>query len=167
MGLILRRDQQQRIFQQAIATYPEECCGLLLGTIAATGDRRQVHEVRPLANQWSPDLGVLNQADDAGAVLDRRRRYWIDPKDLLKAQRDARDRGWVILGVYHSHPDHPAEPSARDRAVAWSDYSYPILSVRAGQVVDWQSWRLQPDHSFQEEPITVIPDTDNDGNDAP
>ena len=160
--LQLTRSQYQHLTAHAAQQYPEECCGLLLGPMDGENNRRQVLEVRPVENQWRPDLGVLNGTPTQGQALDRRRRYWIDPKDLLKAQKDARDRHWQVIGVYHSHPDHPAIPSERDRAMAWTGYSYPIVSVQRGQVVDVQSWRLQEDGHFKLEPITVTVDTDRE-----
>lgn len=135
------------------STYPEECCGLLLGTLAPSDGSHKVQQIQPLQNQWVPAAQAVTDGDLLGAADSRRRRYWIDPKDLLVAQRDARDRNWVILGIYHSHPDHPAVPSECDRALAWPEYSYVILSVVQGTVVDCQSWRLDDHHQFQPEPI--------------
>jgi len=51
----------------------------------------------------------------------RRERYSIAPDTLLKVQKQARDRDLDIIGVYHSHPDHPAVPSEFDRAIAWEE----------------------------------------------
>ncbi len=129
---------------------------MLLGVIDPSGDRT-VYEVRPLHNQWTPDQGELMGRTGA-PDLDRRRRYWVDPKDLLTAQGQARDRGWVIVGIYHSHPDHPAVPSECDRTLAWNGYSYPILSVRQGRGDDFQSWRLDENQQFQPEPIEIRSD---------
>jgi proteasome lid subunit RPN8/RPN11 len=160
--LCLTDRQYHCLRMHAAQQYPEECCGLLLGPIDGESDLRQVLEVRPMENQWRPELGVLSGTTSPDEAVDRRRRYWIDPKDLLKAQKDARDRNWQVIGVYHSHPDHPAIPSERDRAMAWSGYSYPIVSVQSGQVVAVQSWRLQEDGHFKPEPITVTVDTDRE-----
>lgn len=159
MVLLLSAAQQQSLGNHAQSTYPEECCGLLLGTLAAGDTPRTVQHIQPLQNQWVPAVQTVTDPDGAATLGDangdpsRRRRYWIDPKDLLAAQRDARDRNWVILGIYHSHPDHPAVPSECDRALAWPEYSYVILSVHQGTVVDCQSWRLDDHHQFQPEPI--------------
>lgn len=80
-------------------------------------------------------------------------RYWIDPADLLRIQKQARDQGLEILGIVHSHPDHPAIPSECDRRLAWPVYSYLIASVCGGQVIDLQSWRLNDAQRFEPEPI--------------
>jgi proteasome lid subunit RPN8/RPN11 len=158
MSLVLSPVQRQQLYDHAQQVYPEECCGLLLGHWDGVAQHRVVLQVMPLTNQWTTDVQGTMDAAVADAVvaspdLNRQHRYWIDPKDLLGAQRYARDRGWVVLGIYHSHPDHPAVPSECDRALAWTEYSYPILAVHQGQVRDFQSWRLDDAHQFQPEPI--------------
>ncbi|MEM6424660.1 MAG: M67 family metallopeptidase [Cyanobacteria bacterium P01_H01_bin.119] len=151
------------IASHAAQTYPEECCGLLLGVWDSASERRRLRLVVPVDNTWSTEVEALEGlSDDDGAQtaaefsLDRRRRYWIAPRTMLKVQREARDRGLNIIGVYHSHPDYPAVPSERDRQLAWSDYSYLIVSVQAGQSVDLKSWYLQDDtQQFVEEAIAT------------
>ena len=106
--------------------YPEECCGVLLGR--ARGDAREVVEARACAN----------------ARAGRRDRYAIAPEELVAAQREARERGLEIVGFYHSHPDHPPEPSATDRAEAyWEGCSYVIVSVAQGRPKEVRSFRLE------------------------
>ncbi len=107
-----------------------------------------------MENTWTVETQALTERDVSSATLNKQNRYWIDPRALMEAQRYGRDRGWIILGIYHSHPDHLAVPSERDRQLAWADYSYPILSVMDGQVADIQSWRLAEDHQFYGEAIT-------------
>ncbi|MEO1299609.1 MAG: M67 family metallopeptidase [Cyanobacteria bacterium J06636_16] len=153
MVLALQLGQIEAMTQQAARTYPEECCGLLLGIRDSESERRWVYELLPMENTWTAEVQSLTEHDLSSATLDKRNRYWIDPKALLAAQRYGRDRGWIVLGVYHSHPNHPAVPSERDRRLAWSDYSYPILSVVDGQVVDIRSWRLGEDSQFYSEAI--------------
>jgi proteasome lid subunit RPN8/RPN11 len=60
-----------------------------------------------------------------------------------------------IIGIYHSHPNHPAVPSESDRLLAWSAYSYVILSVAAGGIADYRSWTLDEERQFYEEEVTV------------
>lgn len=104
MRLIIPEFLVGRMEEQVEAALPEECCGLLAGV----GD--QVREVWPMANV---------------APVDRRRRYEVAVVDLVAAQKQARSRGWRILGVYHSHPEERAYFSARDRenAVPWLVYA--------------------------------------------
>lgn len=92
----------------------------------------------------------------ASASLDATRRYWIDPKELLAAQKHGRDRQLDIIGVYHSHPEHSAIPSECDRACAWPHYSYLIISVHQGQAQDYRSWSLDEQQHFQPEAILTL-----------
>lgn len=79
-----------------------------------------------------------------------RDRYWIDPADLLRIMQSSRAEGNEIIGIYHSHPDHPALPSECDRQLAWPEYAYVILSVNSRQILDYRCWQLNSDHQFQE-----------------
>jgi proteasome lid subunit RPN8/RPN11 len=140
----------QAIQAHADRTYPEECCGLLLGTIAA--DEKVVHEVYTTPNAWDQDVAtVLNDREG----LTKTRRYWIAPEDSLAAMREAHQRDLDIIGIYHSHPDHPAIPSECDRAIAWSQYSYLIVSVEQGTAIDCRSWILNEQHQFDPETIQL------------
>jgi proteasome lid subunit RPN8/RPN11 len=157
MALQLHPDHLQTIAHQATRQYPNECCGLLLGTIYASNNRI-TQQIWPTQNSWTieseRDFLDNNQPKLAHSQRDR---FAIDPRDMLTAQRHARDRNWVIIGIYHSHPDHPAIPSERDRQQAWPHYSYLILSVQQGQVVDQRSWQLDEHHQFQPEAIEIVP----------
>ena len=83
-------------------------------------------------------------------------RYHIDPKELVRIQREARGREEDIVGFYHSHPDHPAQPSQYDQDHAWPWYSYIIVSVNKGSPQDMTSWRLNDDrHAFSPEGIEI------------
>nr|MDF0365890.1 M67 family metallopeptidase [Nodosilinea sp. TSF1-S3] len=163
MGLCITFEHYRALTQAAVTSYPSECCGLLVGRRgpveavgAAAGDRAVV-EVVALKNAWEPALlsytDGLQEGTVAHSVGDR---YYIDPADLLVVQRQARERDLEIIGIYHSHPDHPAVPSECDRALAWPVYSYIILSVVAGHVVELKSWRLDDQHQFQNEPVKMI-----------
>ncbi len=145
---------------QAERAYPEECCGLLLGFYAASLMRAQVQEVRPVANTWTQAVNPFADGDQTANAVSKHNRFWIDPQILLTAQRECRDRGWNLLGVYHSHPDHPARPSERDRQLAWSEYSYPILSVSAQKVTDIRSWRLNEQGQFEAEAIQIVTESE-------
>ena len=86
----------------------------------------------------------------------KRNRFSIAPQVMLQMQKAARARHLDIIGIYHSHPDNPAVPSEFDRAIAWSLYSYIIVSVEQGQATDLKSWTLDEDHQFQPEEILII-----------
>jgi len=126
------------------ATYPEECCGFLLGYATAEGNH--VVAASPVENR---------------RVENRERRYAITPPDYLAADRLARRQGLDIVGFYHSHPDHPARPSATDLAEAtFPGYTYVIVSIRDGQPAELTAWSLAPDRSqFETEAIDILPAT--------
>jgi cysteine synthase B len=118
--------------RHAARTYPNECCGALLGP--APG---RVTQAFPLDNTF-PDT--------------QRRRFLVGPDEYRRAEARASDTGLNLLGFYHSHPDHPAEPSQFDLDHAWPNLSYVIVSVRQAQPKEARSWRLKIDRSaFEEE----------------
>lgn len=121
--------------RHASVSYPEECCGVLLGRAPSRGETL-VERVLPVGN------------DHRG---DRRRGYAIAPETVLAAQKEARAQGLEVVGYYHSHPDCPAQPSESDRETAWPDTSYLILSVHQRRVEDVRSWRLDGGAGFVEE----------------
>ena len=120
------------------AAYPDECCGALIGTCG--DDATQVLEAQPLDNVT---------ADGP------RRRFLISPADYRAAERHADAAGATLVGFYHSHPDHPAEPSQYDLDHAWPNFSYVILAVAGGAAAGLRSWRLRADRTaFEEETQT-------------
>jgi proteasome lid subunit RPN8/RPN11 len=146
------------------AGYPFEICGFLVGRVGG-GDRIAVH-AWPVRNAWEDDpaarAAMLTGLADETATADRwqsegeGRRFLVDPKELLAAMKRARARGLEIVGVYHTHPNHPAVPSAFDRAAAWPEWSYLILSVRQGRAREARSWVLADEGPFQEETIRSL-----------
>jgi len=125
------------------ATYPHECCGVLLGTMA--GDERTVVDVVRAGN---------TRLDSP------HNRYHIDPKELVRIQRQARERELDIVGFYHSHPDHPARWSPTDFAEAhWIGCSYVITSVEKGTACLTNSFALlgetEEAKRFEDETIEV------------
>ena len=123
--------------QHAATSYPDECCGVLIGRILA--DSTVVERL----------LSVDNERNES-----RHNRYLINPETVLAAHKEARALGLDVVGYYHSHPDHPARPSEFDREHAWPGVSYLIVSVEKGSVADARSWRLADDREkFDEEEI--------------
>lgn len=132
---------RQAIAQHAEASYPHECVGLLIGRIE--GEHKLVEEIIPTQNTWSTDVG-LTDAEHEHSLRDR---FYLDPRDYLRADRQARAKGLDIVGCYHSHPDHPAIPSERDRIGAQgvgsgSGFSFLIQTVREGQAAELTAWLL-------------------------
>jgi proteasome lid subunit RPN8/RPN11 len=82
---------------------------------------------------------------------ERSRRFLIEPARIKEFEERAAERDMDLLGFYHSHPDHPAEPSEYDREHAWPYYSYIIASVGENGVESMRSWVLKDDRSSYEE----------------
>jgi proteasome lid subunit RPN8/RPN11 len=139
MMLLLGDNVADRIRAHGAETYPHECCGALLGRDAGVG--REVGDTFPL----------VNRRDDSP-----RNRFSITAEDFRAAERTAQERGLELVGWYHSHPDHPAQPSEYDREHAWPWYSYVILSVAGPRPEEMTSWRLADDRSqFVQEEIQL------------
>ncbi len=77
---------------------------------------------------------------------------------MLEAQKNARCQNLVIIGIYHSHPDSPPFPSEFDRAIAWSQYSYLIVSVVAGRSKLSKSWIIGDNQEFKPEKVVLLDD---------
>ncbi|MBL8472172.1 MAG: M67 family metallopeptidase [Rhodocyclaceae bacterium] len=137
--LLLLPAQRAQLETWATAAYPLEACGLMLGRRAGQG--AQVEAVRSARNL------SLERAHD---------RFELDPLDFLAIDAEARAAGQEILGVWHTHPDHPAQPSDTDRVAAWQDWCYVILSVTRQGVLDLRSWRLEQDQ-FVEQTVRGAP----------
>jgi len=139
MTLVLEARHANAISRHGEADYPAEACGLIGGTM--DGDRKVAVQLVPLANQRT----------DAA-----RNRYLIDPESFRRAQEKLDRDGLDVIGVYHSHPDHPAAPSAFDREHAWPWLSYVIVGIARGHAASQlKSWTLSDDRAaFAEESIT-------------
>ena len=143
MSLILSRALYDDLRAHGEATYPNECCGILLGH--ADADALRVTQLLRAGN---------TRTDSA------HNRYNIAPSELIAAQRQARDQGLDIVGFYHSHPDHPAQWSTTDFAEAhWFGCAYVITAVANGHATDTNSFLLtgttEDDKRFDPHPIAV------------
>jgi proteasome lid subunit RPN8/RPN11 len=137
MNLIVPAELLAKIHANGENAYPEEGAGFLLG---ADGDLRRVSAIYELTNA---------REDSA-----RHNRYLITPQDYLKGELEAERLGLTVVGIFHSHPDHPNRPSEYDREWAQPFFSYVITSVQSGKAVESRSWRLSEDRSqFTEESI--------------
>lgn len=144
MTLEISQDILRQIHAHGEAVYPEEGAGFLLGDLLSE-DRRRVTDVLPVEN-----------ARESGA---RHNRYAIPAKTVLEAEQAAEARSLTLLGVFHSHPDHPSRPSDYDREWALPWLSYLITRVEEGGAVESRAWRLADDRvSFVEEAIVIHAD---------
>ena len=125
------------------SAYPEEGAGLLLGEVD-NGSKR-VTQI----------LNLTNTREESA----RHNRYLLGPEDYARGEEEAERLGLEVLGVFHSHPDHPNVPSEFDREWAWPWFSYLITSVRSQMAMESRSWRLTEDRSGFVEERVVIHDT--------
>lgn len=142
--LRIAKEQYALLRQHGEETYPHECCGVLLGKF---GDGERV---------------VTSTARCGNTRADSpHNRYNIDPKELVKIQREGRERGEDIVGFYHSHPDHPAHWSPTDLAEAhWYGCSYVITSVNKRKADTTNSFELsgldENDKKFIDEKLEIM-----------
>jgi proteasome lid subunit RPN8/RPN11 len=139
MSLILSKSLLGRIAEHGERAYPDEGAGFLLGE----GDaERVIHDLVFAANErelWA-----------------RPRRYLIDAREYMAAEIESERMGLDLVGVFHSHPDHPNAPSEYDREWAQPVFSYVITSIQAGKAGEAKSWRLADDRNgFVEEKIEI------------
>lgn len=140
MAVTLRDDIVIAIRDHGADTYPNECCGALIGRDSVVTE----------------SFALPNTTEEGP-----RRRFLVRPADYRAAEARAAETGRELLGFYHSHPDHPARPSQYDLDHAWPYFSYVIVSVRDGQPGELRSWRLRDDRSrFDEEPVTAEVNTE-------
>jgi proteasome lid subunit RPN8/RPN11 len=129
----------ERLAELAVAAYPFEGCGVLVG--------------HPGGQQAT----VVQVVEGRNLVQDRRRdRYELDPRDIIQAERYARESDLEVIGFYHTHPDHPARPSQFDTDRAWPGYLYVVISVSDGGLAEATAWRLAEAESpsrFEEVPL--------------
>ena len=138
MKLIISSGILAQIHAHGEAAYPEEGAGFLLGS--DENGERYVAQIFVAEN---------TREDEA-----RHNRYLVSPKEYLQAEIAADVLGLSLIGVFHSHPDHPNRPSEFDREWAQPFFSYIITSVNSGKAVESKSWRLAEDRlNFEEEKI--------------
>ncbi len=143
MKLEISNTLLKRIHIHGEESYPEEGAGLLLGRAQATS--RLVSDI----------LTLPNAREDSA----RHNRYLLTPQDMLRGEEQAERLGLDVIGVFHSHPDHPNQPSEFDLEWAMPWFSYIITSVHSGKAEESRSWRLNDDRSkFVEEEVLVISD---------
>lgn len=138
--LILTQDLMQSIREHGEQFYPEEGAGLILG-------HHDDHERRAVR------LVPLRNTFESG---ERYHRYMIDARDMMAAEDLADELNLDLIGIFHSHPDHPAEPSEFDRQWALPWYSYVITRIEAGAAKESRCWRLAEDRAaFVEEDLNT------------
>jgi len=130
-----------KIYSHGQDAYPEEGAGLILGVVE--NDRMLAREILP----------IHNAREDSA----RHNRYLITAEDMLRGEQEAMQRNCDIIGVFHSHPDHPDQPSEYDREWALPWYAYLITSVKNGKASSSRVWQLKGDRSGFIEGSMIIP----------
>ena len=133
--ITIKSQAEQVMNHDAMKAFPDECCGFMFGHEDAEGNR-VVTQALPINNS---------------AVGNRKKRFVISPKDYMKGENYAAQNGLQLLGIYHSHPNHPAIPSEHDRVAAQPWFSYVIISVENDGVKNSRSWVLNDESQFDEE----------------
>ena len=131
----IKQSASDSMIRNAESAFPHECCGFFFG------NNGEVTEIKVVSNKRTDH---------------KERRFLMDPLDFLKAEEYAEEKNLELMGIYHSHPDHPSIPSEFDRVHAWPNLSYIIISVIKGRFDKIQSWRLNEDRQFEEEIISPI-----------
>lgn len=141
--LKLTKQVLEKIQIHGVASYPYEGCGLLIGRVE--DGQNIVEAIFPVANRWEKEE-------------EKRYRFLIHDQDMLQAELSAAAQDLDVVGIFHSHPDHPPDASPRDLAwAAWSGYSYLITEIRDQEPVQSRSWNLLIDRSgFEQETVEII-----------
>ena len=138
----VERQPWREMVNHASATYPNECCGAMIGTI--DGDRKTVTVALALDN--------VSQGPQAA-------RYELRPEDLLRADREARARNLELIGIYHSHPDCAAYFSETDLKNSCPWYSFVVLSIQNGTFDHANSWLPDADQTHAEKEELTWPES--------
>ena len=135
--LTFQPDIYNRMLDDARKCFPDECCGFLFGEENG-------------ANRHFSEILIVDNAKEG----DKRRRFSITSRDYMKAELMAARLNLTLLGVYHSHPVHPAVPSVHDLNVAMPYFSYVIISVYGQDDISVRSWKLNDERQFEEELVS-------------
>jgi proteasome lid subunit RPN8/RPN11 len=147
MAIRVKQKHLEAIKKHGEETYPYECCGFLLGD--KEGDVNVLHLVYRAENEWTKTDDRESQAN----------RYLITPDQARRAELFAREQKLGVIGYYHSHPDHPAQPSGFDLDHScWPTDSYVIVSVEKGQASVLNSFTKPDYEKFEPEEILLTED---------
>jgi proteasome lid subunit RPN8/RPN11 len=140
MVIALKADVEKGIREEGERAWPNECCGFLFG-LREGGEKR---------------VDFFLAAENAREAGEQYHRFVITPEEFMRAEKEARLKNREVLGIYHSHPDHPALPSDYDREQALPFYSYVIVAIQGGRAAALTSWELTDNRDqFLEEELTI------------
>jgi proteasome lid subunit RPN8/RPN11 len=136
VGVRLKAAVLDAIRREAARAYPHEGCGALIGAHAF---------------EVTEQLALPNQEQESPRV-----RFTVSPRDYLATEAQADARGLSLLGFWHSHPDHPAKPSATDREYAWPGLLTLVIAVEHGVPGELTAWDVPgPEASFRRLELVV------------
>lgn len=145
MVVKIKRSVYEGMISHAESGYPYEVCGVMIG------NKELVTDYRECENLISQDAIKTEFKTENGLDKERLRdRFELDPKSFIEADEWARKNGLDIIGIYHSHPDSPSQPSETDRKIASPFWGYIIFSVNNGKYNDARLWYLSEDLTWFE-----------------
>ncbi len=153
MTLIVKSKHLQAIRKHSLICYPHECCGLLVGKI--NNHDKILEKVIAAENDWENQKYLFENTVE-NSVRNSQDSFSIAPENLIKIHKQARQENLEIIGVYHSHPNHPAIPSDFDMEIAWQTYSYIIISVKEKETKEILNWSLNSERKFVQEDLKII-----------
>jgi proteasome lid subunit RPN8/RPN11 len=124
-SLLLPEELRACIAREARNAYPRECCGLIEGHREGT---------RAIATALHSTRNIATEQD----------RFEIDPAQHIVLQKKLRGTTRAIIGLYHSHPDSAAAPSARDRESAGDPDFLWLIAAVTREGVDCAAWLCEP-----------------------
>ncbi len=133
--VLILEEVLEAIKKEVLKSYPYEGCGLLGGKVE--------EEIFFITKSWA----VTNAWP---FPEERKRRFALDPKEFLQTEREAKKMNIEIVGIYHSHPNYPAQPSEFDAQNAWEGYLYLILSLISEKVIDVKAYQWRDVKGFEE-----------------
>lgn len=141
MIVIIRSDDLQGIEAHGEKTYPNEGAGFLFGQ--EDGEQLFIEAIDPVENRRESEAQF--------------NRYEVSPEDFIQAETKAAQLGLDLIGVFHSHPDHPAQPSQFDLDHAMPNFCYLISAIEGGQAKITRAWRLRADQdAFDEDTMIAV-----------
>jgi proteasome lid subunit RPN8/RPN11 len=140
-AIVLPKSIASQIESEGVKAYPNECCGILIGR--EVNGKKRVERLAPMKNVF-----------DSG---EQYHRFTIDPLAQIEAEKSADDAGQLVLGYYHSHPDHPAKPSEYDRTHVppWSFYGHIIVAIEKGRPAAMTAWFMN-EETEQFAPLELV-----------
>ena len=135
--LYIRQNNYEEIILHAMERLPEESCGLIAGIIE--GEDKRVEKIYKMQN--------VNHSEE---------QFAMEPKEQIRAAKDARERGLTIIGNYHSHPKAPAFPSKKDIELAYDLLTdYWIVSLMDLEQPVLRAFRFDEKKEIKEIPVCV------------